>query len=236
LGAFFCRPTNLVGCAVFVAAIIRLFSEAGPAVRLDETTLLYFVAAAGLFLATNAKSLKFGDFSVELEELKEEVKEAKLLASIAQDSPKILVAQENPLAASAALDALAAAPAMDAKPGSAPDDPWKNVFGGKSVDKARGRLVSANVEPLKFFPGWYSLELRVESMRGAPPLEGEVRFFLHDSFPNNKPWVRAADGIATLHLKTWGAFTVGVLAEGGATRLELDLANLSTAPTDFRSR
>jgi hypothetical protein len=39
-----------------------------------------------------------------------------------------------------------------------------------------------------------------------------------------------------LKLTAWGAFTVGVLADEGRTKLELDLSELEDAPEDFRSR
>lgn len=211
---------------MLIAGIARIFLGNDVSAHLNETTLLYFVAAAGLFLATQAKSLKFGDFAMEMQQMKEDVKEAKLLAGIAQDSAKLETAPPPQLA-----DA-----AMDVVPGNALDDPWKGVFGGKSIDTAAGRLLSANVEELKNLPGWFSIALRVTSLPGSQALTGRVRFFLHDSFPNSKPWVDAVEGVATLQIKAWGAFTVGVLADGGATRLELDLAELESAPILFRSR
>jgi hypothetical protein len=46
----------------------------------------------------------------------------------------------------------------------------------------------------------------------------------------------AEKGAATLEIAAYGAFTVGVEANHGKTRLEIDLAELESAPRLFRSR
>ena len=43
-------------------------------------------------------------------------------------------------------------------------------------------------------------------------------------------------GRAVLEQRAWGAYTVGVAADGGQTRLELNLAELADAPSLFRER
>ena len=46
-----------------------------------------------------------------------------------------------------------------------------------------------------------------------------------------------ADGRATLRIQNaYGVFTVGALADGGETELELDLATVEAFPDWFRAR
>jgi hypothetical protein len=69
------------------------------------------------------------------------------------------------------------------------------------------------------------------------PLRGAVRFYLHDTFLNDRPVVSVSPaGVAELSIDAWGAFTVGAVADGGLTRLELDLAEHPDFPADFRPR
>ena len=98
-------------------------------------------------------------------------------------------------------------------------------------------MLTAKVDELTSQPGWYSVTLTV--MRTNPDkdsLQGPVQFFLHDTFRNNRPTIKAVNNQATLRLKAWGAFTVGALCDQGQCRLELDLAALENAPMEFRSR
>jgi hypothetical protein len=68
------------------------------------------------------------------------------------------------------------------------------------------------------------------------PMNGLVQFLLHDTFPNSRPVVPVVDGVAELPLEAWGAFTLGALADGGKTKLELDLSKERSFPLLFRSR
>ena len=222
-------PTNAVAIIILVAGILRLVFGGDADGRFGETTLLYFFGAAAVFLLSRAKTFKFGDLELELEQLKEEVKEAKLVANIAQDSSKVERGSASALTAQTVSS-------KRYTPGPALDDPWKGVFGGQSIDKSRGRLLSAEVAVLLSANGWYSLTLKVSSIPRAQPLEGEVQFYLHDTFPNDRPVVKVVNHEAVLHLKAWGAFTVGAVSDGGSCELELDLAELQSAPIEFRSR
>jgi hypothetical protein len=122
-------------------------------------------------------------------------------------------------------------------PGNDVDDPWKGVFGSKSRDEERGREVIAIVRPLAQNNEYCSVRLIVQSTDGLRhPLEGEVRFFLHDTFPQPIQSVEARNNRAELEVAAWGAFTVGVLSDQGATRLELDLSTVKDAPADWRGR
>lgn len=114
-----------------------------------------------------------------------------------------------------------------------PEDPQLGRWGGSP--SRNNRTLSAVVRPAAASASWFQIDLRVS---GTPdvPLVGEVAFHLHPTF---KPAVRRREvqaGIASMNLTAWGAFTVGVVADNGQTKLELNLADLSDAPGLFRER
>jgi hypothetical protein len=109
------------------------------------------------------------------------------------------------------------------------------VFGGET--SVRGYRLEAAVSPVPSVPGRYLVRLGVRAEdQKAKPLRGKVAFYLHPTFTPQIQEVRVDhNGVAELPLVAWGAFTVGVLTEDGA-RLELDLAELESAPEEFRQR
>lgn len=112
------------------------------------------------------------------------------------------------------------------------DDPQKGQWGGQK--KANGRLLKAKVIQTKD-EDWYEIEIEVVATN-KQPLTGPVIFHLHPTFV---PAIRSreADGKkAVLSLNAYGAFTVGVEADDGNTKLELDLAKLKTTPKGFRDQ
>jgi hypothetical protein len=111
------------------------------------------------------------------------------------------------------------------------NDPQKGQWGGRS--ERAGRQLTARV--IEGERGWFRVRLAVETTSAAP-LEGYVEFHLHPSFRPPVIRVPARDGRAVLECSAWGAFTAGVAADGGLTRLELDLSELSDAPALFRER
>jgi hypothetical protein len=111
-----------------------------------------------------------------------------------------------------------------------PDDPRKGMFGGVAI--RNGRALSASVRATRS-PNWFSVSMVVRAQSGAP-LEGEVRYYLHDTFKKPVYAVQARKGEAELTVVVYGAFTVGACCDGGATELELDLAGLLDAPKRFR--
>jgi hypothetical protein len=114
-----------------------------------------------------------------------------------------------------------------------PADPVKGLFGGKaSIEAPHARVLSAKVKQLGGVAQWFQIDLKVTSADGG--LKGDVVFFTHPTFPQPFERVKAVDGVATLQLFAYGAFTVGVLADDGETELELDLAGLNDAPRAFR--
>lgn len=113
------------------------------------------------------------------------------------------------------------------------DDPEKGRWGGLS--ERNGRRLTACVQ--KAFGGddWFAVDLRVESTDADRPLTGQVVFHLHPTLYPNTQTVIAVDNVAKLGVFAYGAFTVGVEADEGATQLELDLSELSDAPERFRA-
>jgi hypothetical protein len=113
-------------------------------------------------------------------------------------------------------------------------DPNKGKFGG--VSQANGRVLIARIDPRPETPGIYLLTLTVKASTLSNPLQGFVTFHLHPTF-RQRIVTRPVDrGEATLVVLTYGAFTVGAVADEGRTRLELDLAQHPEATEEFRSR
>ena len=110
-------------------------------------------------------------------------------------------------------------------------DPNLGRFGGQA--SADGRELSAQVQPLSETGQTCAVTIRVRSLDPARPLRGPVRIHLHPTFD---PAVREAllsDGAAELRIIAAGVFTVGAEADDGATRLELNLADLPDLPPAF---
>jgi hypothetical protein len=81
-----------------------------------------------------------------------------------------------------------------------------------------------------------AFRITLESTNGVP-LGEPVRFHLHDTFSPDV-WPPDEYGkerrVAHLDITTYGAFTVGVDADNGATRLEFDLMKIKGAPQAFK--
>ncbi len=102
------------------------------------------------------------------------------------------------------------------------DDPQKNQWGGLSENRKRHLKAQViEIAGTKLF----NVYLTVESTNPNNPLSGKVKFHLHNTFTNQDPVVVVQNGIASLSLVAWGAFTVGAEADFGETILELDLAS-----------
>ncbi|MHC4473745.1 MAG: pYEATS domain-containing protein [Planctomycetota bacterium] len=222
----------------FLGAALRMIGVGAEVMqRLDETTLLYLAVGAALLLLQDVRSLSFGAYKVEFRERLEEVERAaesaKLQAEIAGreavEPSDVAIPQDQ-------LESLADA-ARRLRPGSWPDDPWADQFGGEA--EANDRVLSASVTPIAGKPDWFRVHLEVKAKKGAPALTSgsPVQFFLHSTFADDRPIVTTGpDEVARLRLLAWGAFTVGVLTDGGQTQLELDLSDLKDAPRLFRDR
>jgi hypothetical protein len=115
-----------------------------------------------------------------------------------------------------------------------PDDPWRGKFGGQP--SGGGCQLSATVAPLDNLNQFFTVKLILRSETTTARLGQSATFYLHPTFgPDPKKIAFGTDGVATLELIAFGAFTVGVLLEDG-TKLELNLATLSDAPEAFRQR
>lgn len=119
-------------------------------------------------------------------------------------------------------------------PVSNPNDPQKGRFGGMAQVNDRRLSVSYSNY---FIPNFLNLKIKVESLNQNDPLTGKVYLFLHDSFAKSVV-ILDADGKreVTYQIPSYGAFTIGAVAENGETLLELDIAELADFPQDFRDR
>jgi hypothetical protein len=135
-------------------------------------------------------------------------------------------------------------PPEEAKPASKPaarkrleedrDDPRKGKWGRLPV--RNGRILSAEVRATDD-ADWFIVRLKVEpAQANSKPLTGPVTFYLHPTFSPDRVTVEAQGGKAEYEIESFGAFTVGAEADGGKTRLELDLATLPDAPARFRAQ
>jgi len=106
-------------------------------------------------------------------------------------------------------------------------DPNRHRFGGKS--ERDGFALTAKVTEI-------SKDLFEVRLKVTGPLTGDVEFHLHPTFTPMVRRVPSESGRADLHVEAWGAFTVGVVVLDPYTQLELDLADLTTAPPPFRER
>jgi hypothetical protein len=114
-----------------------------------------------------------------------------------------------------------------------PRDPQKGQWGGQS--SRNGWAVTAKVTAIE--EDWFHITLAVSAIpRSSKSLSGFVTFHLHDSFARPVRRVKVVRGKATLEVTTYGAFTVGALVERDDTMLEIDLAEVKSAPESFRSR
>jgi hypothetical protein len=112
-----------------------------------------------------------------------------------------------------------------------PEDPNKGRFGG--VSQRNGSQLTAEVHQLS--GNWWEVVLTVKTHVTAEPGASAV-FYLHPTFRNPVREVALEDGIATLVVRAWGSFTVGVVLAGGRQQLELDLAELPSVSQSFIER
>jgi SIR2-like protein/pYEATS domain-containing protein involved in immunity len=120
-------------------------------------------------------------------------------------------------------------------PTPCPEDPNKGQFGG--LAECNGRRLTAVVKAVRDDPDWFTVIVTVRSTDPSRPLTGLVTFHLHPTFqPTVISEMADGSGTATVELISYGAFTIGAEVDGGATRLELDLASDLSAPERFRLR
>jgi hypothetical protein len=115
--------------------------------------------------------------------------------------------------------------------GSRADDPQKGRWGG--LAECNGRKLTAVIKETRGEGFWFEVMLTVQATDPNNKLQGMVVFHLHDTFTPDERVVAVRNGEAVLNFYAWGAFTVGVEADEGRTRLELDLASVPRAPKEF---
>lgn len=111
------------------------------------------------------------------------------------------------------------------------DDPHKGQFGGSASHDGWTLSATVTVDPTD--DEWFDIELVARAGASAQPAKTVV-FHLHPTFARDVVRQDVRNGVATLELSAWGAFTVGV--ECGSVRLELDLAEVADAPPLFKAR
>lgn len=210
---------------VALAGVARIVVGHGLEDRLGTTTLTYFAVAGALLMLRWVKSLSVGVTKVEFRGLEEKTAQAMEMAKAADDASRRSALSTG----QGGTEAIA----RTVERGADSDDPWRGQFGDP---EANGRRLSAQVESLIGDRGWFLIRLMVESLDRSRPLAGSVQFYLHDSFPNPIRTIPVVAGKAELRLRAWGAFTVGVLADGGQTSLELNLAENTSFSKLFRQR
>jgi len=223
-------PVLFAGLVV-VGGIWRMFGLPGAG-TIDETTLLYFAVAGALLYLRDLKSLKFGNNSIEFDRRFEEL-EIKVEDAQAAAVGRGGATPPDPGAGRGGVGRGLDEEDAGAGRGVVPD-PLKGLYGGQRVSGPRE--IDAEVTPISSALFRVRLQVRSTNPR-RDPLRGAVQFFLHPSFANNHPVVTVGpSGVAELTVMAEGPFTVGALADNGATKLELDLHDLSTAPAAFKSR
>ncbi|MBZ9603105.1 pYEATS domain-containing protein [Phyllobacterium chamaecytisi] len=117
------------------------------------------------------------------------------------------------------------------------DDPQKGRFGGQESNPSRA--LSAKVSPSDLNPRWQKVIFTLKATDRRPLKGAYAYFFLHDTFEPNAYRVKIRPGSFSVSFEATavGAFTVGVIADDGDTKLELDLASANIdAPKDWKER
>ena len=111
------------------------------------------------------------------------------------------------------------------------DDPNLGRFGGCSAQQ--GFELSARFEKAKSSKNWIAIHLQI---RGPAKDGDQAVFYLHDSFRPMRREIAFAGRAARLKVTAWGGFTVGAWIPSRGIELELNLAELETAPRIIRER
>ncbi len=113
------------------------------------------------------------------------------------------------------------------------DDTQKGRWGNSASDE--NFIVTARFPGGERFPDTTAVVIRVEAKDPANmPLEGTVYLFMHPSFHNPIIEREPVDGVVEYSVLSYEACTLGVVINGGAVKLELDLNLLPDAPEKYR--
>ena len=245
--SFFSRFPNAGYQFIAAMSFILIAVEAVGMLKGDglKLTLLFGVAILAL-LAPRIQNLTLGKEGI-VADLAQRIDDSKsatveLDSELSQKLTELFrrmeswAPSESPVGQAGQSDAAYAAQEKALPPIKDDDDPQKGRFGG--TEEHNGRRLTAIVDESATKSDWCKVTLKVLSLPNHPPLNRDVTFWLHDTFSPDKYVVRAANGEAELVLRAWGAFTVGVIADDGSTKLELDLATSTNvkAPREWRNR
>jgi len=114
------------------------------------------------------------------------------------------------------------------------DDCQKGRWGGHPV--VDGYSLSAEYKKLEHMEEelYYEITITATSLE-KKPLEGNVYFFVHDSyFPDTVRKVAAENNHAKIIIVSFEAFTIGAYIENTDIKLELDMNLDPTAPADYK--
>jgi hypothetical protein len=208
-----------VACAVLHACFPGRFDE--------KTAMFLAVAVVALVVPQITKFKGFGiEFEKEVQRLKDEVKNVG----------KVVGGLEKSLGPGSKSAVPVAGGVARAISGTTvdPDDPNKGQFGG--APQANGRRLSAKITPLAGLrSARCRVTIRVESTDPARPLTGKVKLYLHPTFGDASTYeLDVVGGVAEDNeIVSYGAFTIGAEADGGTTKLELDLMDVPGGTTRF---
>lgn len=221
---------------LIVAVICILFAllhVVFPEARLDDTTAM-FLALAIVALVIHQVT-KFKGFGIEIEkaviQLKADVKSVEVAVGGLEKNVGPGSKSASPAAATD-ISSVAAAAVPDAVSVD-PEDPNKGQFG--SLSERNGRALTATIQPIAGpKSSQCQVDMRIVSTDPARPLTGMVKLHLHPTFGRWSHYdIQSKGGVAQDRIVSYGAFTVGAEADGGRTRLELDLADVPGGTSRF---
>jgi hypothetical protein len=110
------------------------------------------------------------------------------------------------------------------------DDIQAGRWGGNK--QVNNYILEANYNPALGNKVFYGVKLTLRSLDSNRPLEGDVAFFLHDTFPSEIEYATASNNLAFTELLSYEAFVVGARTKDG-TELELNLNEVKGFPPEF---
>lgn len=114
------------------------------------------------------------------------------------------------------------------------DDCQKGRWGGKALD-AGYELIASIEDPDEFSDNIHKITIALVVKEVGKQLNGDVYFFLHDSFyPNCIRKIQSENNTASLVFFSYEAFTVGVVCNDGEVKLELDLNTYDKTPESYK--
>lgn len=232
---------GLFGVAA-VSVLCALLHAVFPT-RFDETTAMFLALAAVALIVHQIT--EFSGFGITVKKVVEQLQEdlkgvEQAVGGLEKDlgpgsksaellPPSPAIVPETATATETEARGHAVAP----RPRVHPDDPHKGQFGGSP--EANGRRLSATIRAAAGpKSSRCKVQFRVESTDPARPLTGAVKIFLHPTFGEWTTYdLDVVNGVAADEITSYGAFTIGAEADGGATRLELDLARVKGGTPRF---